>query len=103
MDCRIALVMTQAATALLALFGFAFAPPQQGRMLLLPVIGGEGSAGAVALAGGARLIGAGPLGGSLVVVGERDRFAAAALRRGILVLSAPPSWCGGPDDLGEKA
>ncbi|ATE66908.1 hypothetical protein [Rhizorhabdus dicambivorans] len=91
---RILIVPAQIATALIAMAGFAFAPPAQGRMLLVPIAGAGASA--LVVDGGARLIGAGPLPGSLVVMGERDRFVGPALLKGILVLSAPPSWCGGP-------
>jgi hypothetical protein len=94
----IAILPTQAGVALLALIGFAFAPPAQGRLLLVPITGNERAALNVALDGDARLLGAGPLRGSLVVAGSRDRFASAALDRGILILAAPSSWCGGPGD-----
>lgn len=78
-----------------ALVAFAFAPPAQGRMLLVPLTAAAASSVAVDARGaGAALLGRGPVPGSLVVMGTRDRFAALSLARGILILAAPALLCG---------
>jgi hypothetical protein len=69
------------------------APPSAGPLLLVPVTDAAASTlVADAVAGGARLIGPGPLPDSLVVAGARKEVA-RTLGRGVLVLAAPPSGC----------
>lgn len=85
----------QLGLALAALCAFAFAPPAQGRMLLVPLTAAAAdSAAASARASGALLLGRGPLPGSLVVMGVRDDFGALPLAGGILIMSAPVLLCG---------
>jgi len=70
-------------------------PPETGAILLLPL--GSAASGNVlqqALETGARLEGAGPIAGTFVVYGERDRLASVMLRAGVLMLSARPPMCG---------
>jgi hypothetical protein len=69
------------------------APPAAGPLLLVPVTDAAAATMvADAVAGGARLVGPGPLPGSLVVAGTRSEIA-RALGPGVLVLAAPPSGC----------
>jgi hypothetical protein len=69
------------------------APPAAGPLLLVPVTDAAAATMvADAVAGGARLVGPGPLPGSLVVSGTRSKVA-HALGRGVLVLAAPPVGC----------
>lgn len=92
-------IMPLVAQSLLALAGLAalaFAPPASGAILLLPLTAqARADLPGVAVRGGARLIGQGPVAGSLVVRGERARLGAALLRRGILPVAAPAMLCGG--------
>lgn len=85
-------MMIQLGVAVAGLGGLALAPAAQGRMLLIPLVGGA-SASAAAVKGGARLLAAGPFPGSLIVMGQRGRIGAEALERGILVLAAPALLC----------
>lgn len=77
------------ATAMLAV-----APPASGAMLLVPLAATGGDVVNLALARGARLLGAGPLPGSIVVTGRRDALAGAMLRHGTLTVAASPLLCG---------
>ncbi len=84
-------------------FGFALclvpalvlAPPAHGRILLVPLMPGSGvHLAADVLARGARLVAPGPIGGSLIVDGDRDRIVAGLLRRGVVPVSATVLDCG---------
>lgn len=73
-------------------------------MLLLPVLPGSAvRLPAIAVDGDARLLGKGPLPGSLVVIGDRARFAGGVFGAGGLVLSAPAILCGDVAVRWEKA
>jgi len=77
------------------------APPARGRMLLVPVLPGSGAhLAADAIDRGARLVGPGPIAGSLVVDGIRDRIVSGLLARGVLAMSAASADCG--DRQGER-
>ena len=68
-------------------------PPANGAMMLVPL--GPQAANALpllALVGDVRLLGRGPLPGSLLVYGSRR--ARALLRHGIVTLATPPALCG---------
>lgn len=70
-------------------------PPPQGEMLLVPATrDAQRALAPLAIASPARLIGTGPLPGSLVVFGDRTTLLPVMLRHGILVLAAPRSGCG---------
>ncbi|HEY1125383.1 MAG TPA: hypothetical protein VGE65_07095 [Sphingobium sp.] len=76
------------------------APPESGSILLLPIGSGDpGLALRQALAHGAQLEGAGPISGTFVVHGSRDRLAPAMLSAGVLMLSARPLLCGKPQSV----
>lgn len=78
-----------------ALVAFAFAPPAQGRMLLVPLTAAAASSMAAgAREAGALLLGRGPLPGSLVVMGTREHFGPLTLARGILIVAVPARLCG---------
>jgi hypothetical protein len=79
------------AAAMLAVLALAAVPPASGPMLVVP-LGGSATA---ALIGGARLVGQGPLPGSLVVDGERATLLPHLWRHGALALAAPSFGCGG--------
>jgi hypothetical protein len=89
-------------TAQLVLFlglvaSIALAPPVSGPMLLVPLhVGPDASVAALntALSHGASLLSAGPLPGSLVIRGERERVLPALLAGGTLVIAAAPLICG---------
>lgn len=77
------------------LVALAFAPPVQGRMILVPLAPGSAQ-GMIARAtqSGALLVGQGPLPGSFVVDGKSGALFASMLARGVLVITAPPASCG---------
>lgn len=88
------MTLVQIGAALAAMLGFAFAPPAQGRMLLVPLSSGAAaSLPAVAVDGGAKLLGQGPTTGSLVVMADRARLKLSPVR-GVIILSAPAFLCG---------
>ena len=83
----------------LVLFGllilYAY-PPEQGRLLLLQVNAqAQARLVSLAVAGQARLVGAGPVAGSMLVEGRRDLLALPLLRQGIVTLSAQIGGCAG--------
>jgi hypothetical protein len=84
-------IVVQLALAVLVLLVVAFAPPAQGRMLLVPLDGRPVSEAAIRDVQAAPLT-RGPLPGSWVVDGNRDRLAGLWARR-ILVLAAPAALC----------
>jgi hypothetical protein len=76
---------------LLMLYAF---PPAHGRLLLLPVnAGARARLVHIAVAGQARLVAAGPVAGSMLVEGRRDRLAVPLLRAGVVTLSAQVGGC----------
>lgn len=87
-----ALCQTFAAGAIIA--AIALWPPQRGPMLMVPLTGHVASVIDVAMTGGAGLLAAGPLPGSMIVMGDRAAIGRQAFDRGILVLSAPRALCG---------
>lgn len=90
------MTLVQIGAVVAAMAGLAFAPPARGRMLLVPLApGGAAKLPAAAVAGGAKLLGTGPVPGSLVVVADRARLDGVSLADGMVILSAPPLLCGG--------
>lgn len=80
------------------LFGFillTFAPPANGRMLLIP-IGHAENLISQALASGAQVVARGPVEGSLILEGTRSRLIDALGWGNVLILAAPQSGCGTP-------
>jgi hypothetical protein len=88
------MVATQLALALSALLLVAFAPPAQGRMLLIS-LDGETIPPAMILARNATPLKPGPIGGSWVVEARRDALAGLFASEAIIVLAAPDAICGG--------
>ncbi len=85
----------QVAIAVPALLLVAFAPPAQGRMLLVP-LNGEPVAKTTIRDLQATLLVTGPLPGSQVVDGER-RHLAGLWSNGVMVLAAPAAVCASPE------
>lgn len=87
--------LLQATAAAAACAALTLWPPSSGKLLLVP-IGGQSVdvVAKVALAGGAPLLGRGPLPGSLVVVGERAKIAREIKSWDIILMAAPPAGCG---------
>ena len=80
----------------------AFAPPSQGQMLLVPMT--EAAAAALprlATANESRIVGRGPVAGSLVIEGRRAALFMAALSSAMLVIAAPQVGCGTRDPRGQ--
>ena len=88
---RIGPLAIQLALTLLALAAVAFAPPAQGRMLLVPIDGRPVSEVTIAEMRATPLR-RGPLPGSWVVDGERRRLAGLWAQH-VLVLAAPAALC----------
>jgi hypothetical protein len=83
----------QIAIAGAALGWLLLAPPVRGEMLLIPLTGkASAELPAIAIRGETRLIGVGPLPGSLVVDGRRADLAHLFLNA-TLVLAATPAGC----------
>lgn len=95
------IVAGQLMLAMSALLLVAFAPPAQGRMLLVPLDGEPISKSAVE-SRHATLLKPGPLEGSWVVEGQRVALAGLLSSEGIIVLAAPDAICGGPVSNGES-
>lgn len=89
-----AVVWFQTGCILVGFALMAFMPPLSGRMILLPLgMHSHGEIMALAIAHGARPVGYGPVSGSLVVDGRRDRLMGAMLAQGIVPLAAPAAGC----------
>ena len=71
-------------------------PPASGPMLIVPIIPGAPGAVNLAVNHDARLLGLGPLPGSLVVDGSRRRLMTAALSSGFLLMAGTSPACSSP-------
>jgi len=88
----LSLQLLAAGTALVAI---AFAPPGEGELLLVPLAGQSAdSVAAWATHADVRIVGRGPLPGSLTVRGRTATLAGLALRHATLIAAAPPAACG---------
>ena len=85
--------LAQMTLGVMALMLVAFAPPAQGRMLIVP-LDGEPIAGTAIRQLHATPLAAGPLPGSWIVDGKR-RSLSGLWSEGIIVLAAPEAICGG--------
>lgn len=88
-------VSFQLALAAVTSLVVAFAPPPQGRMLLVP-LNGEPISKATVKDHHATPVKPEPLIGSWVVDGERETLAGLLSSNGIIVPAAPAAICGGP-------
>lgn len=87
--------MAQATLSLALLLTLALRPPAEGAMLVVPLgPAGEGRLADVALDHGGKLLGAGPVGGSLVIYGRRAALQPAFRAAHAIVLAAPAMLCG---------
>jgi hypothetical protein len=88
-----AALAAQLALAAAVLGVLAFAPPDRGEMLLIPL---DGSPVSSALLTPLPLVAErpGPLPGSLLVFGSSEGLFFQLLRQGVLILSAPRPLCG---------
>ena len=89
------LVAGQLVLGVTALLLVAFAPPAQGRMLLVP-LNGQPISAALIESRDATPLKPGPVRGSWVVDGQRAALAGLFLSQSIIVLAAPDAICGGP-------
>jgi hypothetical protein len=88
-------VALQIAGVVTAMLVAALYPPMQGKMILVPLWpGAEQGMIAHAIAGRALLVGSGPLPNSFVISADRSAIVGPMLRRGVVVLAAPPAACG---------
>lgn len=95
-SCRgVSLVSLQLLICALAGAFFGFAPPASGEILLIPLNrAGAGELVPAAVAQGARLIGRGPVAGSMIVYGDGRRLARTLIGDGVIALSARATGCG---------
>ncbi|MDP9423218.1 MAG: hypothetical protein M3Q19_10370 [Pseudomonadota bacterium] len=84
-------IVVQLALAMLALAIMAFAPPAHGRMLLVPLDGRPVSRAAIERLAATPLK-SGPLPGSWVVDGSRERLS-GLWAQNVMVLAAPAALC----------
>lgn len=90
------LVAAQVAIALAASGTALAAPPAEGAILIWSATGEPaGRIAGWALDGETRLLGHGPLAGTLIVWGDGDRLATVARAHGAVALRAPGSLCKG--------
>lgn len=68
-------------------------PPVAGPMLVVPIVP-RSIWTWLPIGGDVRLIAAGPVAGSWIIAGRRDRLWAMALRQGAIVVAADPVLCG---------
>ena len=95
------LIVFQIALVFALLPLLALWPPASGPMLLVALPGAhEADLMNAALAGGGAVLGAGPVGGTMIVLGDRARIARRTARRGILILGAPFIGCTTQDGTG---
>jgi hypothetical protein len=95
MPARFVLALAQTGIVLVALAAAPFAPPARGRMLVVPLSGGDQAAAVrVARDADALILGAGPFPRSTVVEGSRVALLARAVPAGMLVVAAPAAGCG---------
>ncbi len=71
------------------------APPARGVMLIVPVLPGEGSVARLAVAGDARILGEGPVHGSLYVIGSRSTLLPRATASGAIIFGGRYIGCAG--------
>ena len=88
-------LLSQMTLAIVALLALNFAPPAQGKILLIPLTAdARARLPAEIVQHEALLVGMGPFAGSLVVVENHQNLMIPMLRLGILALAAPPAGCG---------
>lgn len=89
------LIAAQGAIGAFALAALALTPPAQGRMMIVSLNGqSPGEIAAWAVRDEVRIVGSGPLPGSLIVQADAGGLARRAMRHGDLVLAAPAAGCG---------
>jgi len=90
-------VVGQCALVLAGMTTLALWPPRQGAMVLVPAAGSAAGPINVALAAGASIVRAGPVAGSVVVIGERTRILDRARASGLslVAFAAPRGLCEG--------
>lgn len=89
------LIAAQAAIGAVALAALALTPPAQGRMMIVSLNGqSPGEIAAWAVRDEVRIVGGGPLPGSLIVQANAGALAGTALRHGVVVMAAPAAGCG---------
>ena len=88
------LILFQMAFVLALLPLLALWPPVSGPMLLVALPGAhDADLMNAALAGGGAVLGTGPVGGTMIILGDRARIARETARRHILILGAPFTGC----------
>jgi hypothetical protein len=88
-------IAAQAAIVIAALAAMSLAPPVRGRMMIVSLNGqSAGAIAAWASRGDLRIIGIGPVAGSLVVDADAAGLARRAFGHGGVVLAAPSAECG---------
>lgn len=88
-------VVAQALIGVAALAAFTAAPPVEGKMLLVSLSGEtEAEITGWTIDHGLRIVGRGPIAGSLVVAGRSREIMGAAFTHGKILTAAPAAGCG---------
>jgi hypothetical protein len=89
------LIGGQILLATIAVVTFSVSPPDVGELLLIPLASSDRSATAtIALAGGATLIDAGPIRGSMIIRGDRMKVEGKINGWNMILTAAPSAGCG---------
>jgi hypothetical protein len=88
------LTLKQILLAITAVVALSMSPPRTGEFLLVPLATSDRSVTArVALAGGAMVIDAGPIRGSMIIRGDRRKIADQINSWTMLLTAAPSAGC----------
>lgn len=91
-------IFGQALFVVVGLAVLALAPARTGTFLLVPMTAGaRAELAAIAVSRGAALVARGPLPGSLVIAGDRDRLFGPLFTAHIMLVAAPMAGCGTPE------
>ena len=97
-------MLAQGVVVMLALLVAILAPPEEGPMMVIPLDGGRmGHTISWASGNGTAFMGAGPLPGSILVDGKRERITQAAGHHNSLVIKAPAIFCGSLSSVPRKS
>lgn len=95
LDASSSALVLQGLLAALVVFAIAIVPPAEGFMLIVPLQSTSRPVDA-AIRAGALLVSAGPIAGSVIVRGDRNRIIAPAMADGNIVIATGERGCAEP-------